>query len=210
MTPPPSPTVALQQFLTLPRHSHQPPPVTTNPQTEYPLYATRADTTVHFDLIDQVPPLFPEHQQTLPGTPCPPQPQVTDDPGLTCPADTTPDITVGRTDNNDTGDTALATITTALSKTDHDYSIMFAELHWQWSSIQDVKAFRTETLQTQDLCVFVFMRPNFSLLNFLHSVASFYAPNAPPDLRGKGIGFGGDKTTFQTPTAVLLPPEKPW
>lgn len=112
--------------------------------------------------------------------------------------------------HNELEQMALATIATALSMTDHDYKIMLSELHWQRSIMQDVKAFHTETHQMHNLLVFVFMRPNSSLLNFLHLAASFYAPNAPPDLLGKDIGFDGDNTGFQTPTTVLFSPEKPW
>ena len=198
------PPPILQQFLSLPRPSHQAPPGIIEPP-DSPLYATRAGTAVHFDLSEHEPPLFTEPQRTLPGTP---RPRQTLPPPQGSPIAATPDITRGRTATTPTEDTALTAIATELCRIDQDYASMLAELQWQRASMQDVKAFRTETLQTQDLRVFVFMRPNSCLLNFLHSAASFYAPNAPPDLRGKDIGFDGDKTGFQTPHRRLAPTRK--
>ena len=75
---------------------------------------------------------------------------------------------------------------------------------------QAIASFRTEMLQQQQLTVFAFVQPKDLTIHLLHSPATYYARGATGPLKGKDIGFVGDRSEFNTPAPVILQPEKPW
>lgn len=75
---------------------------------------------------------------------------------------------------------------------------------------QAIANFRTEMLQQQQLTVFAFVQPKDSTIHLLHSPATYYARGATGPLKGKDIGFVGDRSEYNTPAPVVLQPEKPW
>ncbi len=44
----------------------------------------------------------------------------------------------------------------------------------------------------------------------MHLPATYYAQGASGPLKGKDIGFVGDRTEFSTPAPIVLQPVKPW
>ena len=88
-----------------------------------------------------------------------------------------------------------------------------AELQWQSEvkgDVQATKAFRSEVLMQQGLVVFAFMQPDDTTMSILHSPASYMARGAEGALKGKDIGFVGDRLPFTNPVPVILQKEKPW
>lgn len=75
---------------------------------------------------------------------------------------------------------------------------------------QAIASFRTEILQQQQLTVFAFLQPKDFTIHLLHSPATYYARGATGPLKGKDIGFVGDRSAFNTPAPIVLQPEKPW
>lgn len=75
---------------------------------------------------------------------------------------------------------------------------------------QAVASFRTEILQHQGLTVFAFLQPKDITIHLMHSPATYYARGATGPLRGKDIGFVGDRSAFNSPAPIVLQPEKPW
>lgn len=75
---------------------------------------------------------------------------------------------------------------------------------------QAIASFRTEILQQQGLTVFAFLQQKDMTIHLLHSPATYYARGASGPLRGKDIGFVGDRSPFSTPAPIILQPEKPW
>jgi len=71
-------------------------------------------------------------------------------------------------------------------------------------------AFRTEILQHQGITVFAFLQPKDMTIHLLHSPAPYYARGATGPLKGKDIGFVGDRSEFNSPAPIILQPEKPW
>ena len=70
--------------------------------------------------------------------------------------------------------------------------------------------FKTEVFHTPGLFIFSFLQPKDMTIHLMHSPAPFYTVGATGPLKGKDIGFVGDRTDFTTPTPVLLQPERPW
>lgn len=60
-------------------------------------------------------------------------------------------------------------------------------------------AFRTEILQHQGLVVFAFLQPKDMTIHLLHSLAPYFAQGATGPLKGKDIGFVGDRSEFNLP-----------
>ena len=90
---------------------------------------------------------------------------------------------------------------------------MRAELEMQANIKGDNQAmatFRTEILQQQGLTVFAFLQPKDTTIHLMHSPATYYARGASGPLRGKDIGFVGDRSVFNSPAPIVLQPEKPW
>ena len=88
-----------------------------------------------------------------------------------------------------------------------------AELQWQSAvkgDAQATKVFRSEVLMQQGLVVFAFMQPDDTTISLLHSPASYMARGAEGALKGKDIGFVGDRLPFTTPIPVILQKERPW
>ncbi len=73
-----------------------------------------------------------------------------------------------------------------------------------------IQGFRTEVLSQQGLVVFAFIQPEDHYLSLLHSPALYAARGATGALKGKDIGFVGDRTDFATPIPTLLKKERPW
>lgn len=91
--------------------------------------------------------------------------------------------------------------------------IITSELNWQAAGNgenQATKTFRAEVLMQQGLVVFAFMQPEDTTMSLLHSSASYMAPGAEGALKGKDIGFVGDRMPFASPIPVLLQKERPW
>jgi hypothetical protein len=70
--------------------------------------------------------------------------------------------------------------------------------------------FRVETLQQQGLTGFAFLQQKDMTIHIMHSPAAFHARGASGPLKGKDIGFVGDRTDFSSPAPIVLQPEKPW
>jgi hypothetical protein len=70
--------------------------------------------------------------------------------------------------------------------------------------------FRVETLQQQGLTGFAFLQQKDMAIHIMHSPAAFHARGASGPLKGKDIGFVGDRTGFSSPAPIVLQPEKPW
>ena len=70
--------------------------------------------------------------------------------------------------------------------------------------------FRVETLQQQHLTTFAFLQQKDIMIHLMHSPATYYARGASGPLKGKDIGFVGDRTEFSSPAPIVLQPEKPW
>lgn len=75
---------------------------------------------------------------------------------------------------------------------------------------QAIASFRTEILQQQGLTVFAFIQPKDLTIHLMHSPATYYARGATGPLKGKDIGFVGDRSPFSSPAPIVLQPEKPW
>ena len=91
--------------------------------------------------------------------------------------------------------------------------IITSELDWQAAVKGDalaIKNFRSEVLIQQGLVVFAFMQPDNTTMSLLHSPATYMARGAEGSLKGKDIGFVGDRLPFSTPIPILLQKEKPW
>ena len=91
--------------------------------------------------------------------------------------------------------------------------VITSELDWQAAGKGDsqaTKTFRSEVLMQQGLVVFAFMQPEDTTLSLLHSAAPYMAPGADGALKGKDIGFVGDRLPFASPIPVLLQKERPW
>jgi hypothetical protein len=73
-----------------------------------------------------------------------------------------------------------------------------------------IALFRTEVLQHQGVVAFGFLQPKDMTIHLLHSPATYYARGASGPLKGKDIGFVGDRTPFSSPAPVVLQHEKPW
>ncbi len=71
-------------------------------------------------------------------------------------------------------------------------------------------AFRIETLQQQGLTAVAFLQQKDMTIYLLHSPATYHAWGATGPLKGRDIGFVGDRTDYSTPAPTLLQPEKPW
>ena len=92
-------------------------------------------------------------------------------------------------------------------------TVSHEELAWQAAvkgKATTIKTFRSDVLMQQGLVVFAFMQPDDSTLSLLHSPATFAARGAEGALKGKDIGFVGDRLPFSSPIPVILQKEKPW
>jgi len=74
----------------------------------------------------------------------------------------------------------------------------------------NIASFRIETLQQQTLTAFGFLQHKDMTIHIMHSPATYYARGAIGPLKGKDIGFVGDRTEFSTPAPIVLQPVKPW
>ena len=93
------------------------------------------------------------------------------------------------------------------------YSVGHEELKWQQAvkgNAAATKQFRAEALMQQGMVVFAFMQPDDTTLSLLHSPATYAARGAEGALKGKDIGFVGDRLPFSSPIPVILQKEKPW
>lgn len=70
--------------------------------------------------------------------------------------------------------------------------------------------FRGEALGQMDLQVFGFMNKGSPYINLIHTIQSYTTLGTEADLKGKDIGFVGDKNEYQVPTPVIMQKEKPW
>lgn len=75
---------------------------------------------------------------------------------------------------------------------------------------QAITAFRAEILQHQGLTAFAFLQPKDATIHIMHSAAPFFARGATGPLKGKDIGFVGDRSEYSHPAPIVLQPEKPW
>mmetsp|Transcript_19869 Transcript_19869/g.41819 ORF Transcript_19869/g.41819 Transcript_19869/m.41819 type:complete len:258 (+) Transcript_19869:108-881(+) len=69
------------------------------------------------------------------------------------------------------------------------------ELAWQANAggnAQLTKDFCDQALGAMDLRVFAYMKPGTPYVQFLHSAATFFHPDAAAELNGKALGFTGD------------------
>ncbi len=71
-------------------------------------------------------------------------------------------------------------------------------------------AFRVETLQHQGLTAFAFLQQRDMTIYLMHSPATYHARGATGPLKGRDIGFVGDRTDYSSPAPIVLQPEKPW
>ncbi len=74
----------------------------------------------------------------------------------------------------------------------------------------NITNFRIETLQQQTLTAFGFLQHKDMTIHIMHSPATYYARGASGPLKGKDIGFVGDRTEFSNPAPIILQPVKPW
>ena len=71
--------------------------------------------------------------------------------------------------------------------------------------------FRDEIITSPPyLCVFVCMTEGSPVVNVLHSVAKYFHIASSESINNKVIAFAGDRTEFQDPYPVKLPPESAW
>lgn len=90
---------------------------------------------------------------------------------------------------------------------------MTTALEWQSAvngNTASVKQFHSEALQELDLVVFASLGPSSTVIQLVHSAATFAAVGGDPNLRGKDFAFLGDRTDIRPPTPVLLGPGAPW
>ncbi len=73
-----------------------------------------------------------------------------------------------------------------------------------------IASFRIATLQQQTLTTFGFLQHKDMTIHIMHSPATYYAQGATGPLKGKDIGFVGDRIEYSTPAPIVLQPVKPW
>jgi hypothetical protein len=88
------------------------------------------------------------------------------------------------------------------------------EFGWQQgagASTAAANKFRGEIITSPPyLCVFVCMTEGSPFVNVLHSVAKYFHIASSESINNKVIAFAGDRTEFQEPYPVKLPPESAW
>ena len=72
------------------------------------------------------------------------------------------------------------------------------------------KEFKEDALATLKLQFFALMKLGNPMVQVIHS--AYRCPNdeMPRDVRRKGVGYVGDRTTIANPVPVEIPPEKGW
>lgn len=108
-------------------------------------------------------------------------------------------------------------LTTAINRTyptgDIPPEDITSTLRWQADvngEAAAIQGFRTEILSQQGLVVFAFIQTEDHYLSLLHSPALYAARGATGALKGKDIGFVGDRTDFAHPIPTLLKTVRPW
>ena len=72
------------------------------------------------------------------------------------------------------------------------------------------KEFKEDALTTLKLQFFALMKLGNPMIQVIHS--AYRCPNdeMPRDVRGRGVGYVGDRTAIANPLPVEIPPDKAW
>jgi hypothetical protein len=84
----------------------------------------------------------------------------------------------------------------------------------QWQNLdgdrKKIKAFHEQALHISSFAPFLAMKEGSHLVLIIYGITVYLSPTVITTFKGKVIGFCGNRTETQEPTAVLLQQQKAW